>query len=1048
MSLQKVPVHLNLTGGLQKKDDEYLVIPSKLAVANDVQFDDASTVVRRGGQAQLGLGAFNAIQLKRAFTHQGVAVLEQSTQLTKAGAGGLAQVLNPQTVDGFTPPRAGPRASAVTARVAGVAQRNSAIGIGVPNYDGSFDCASIGNVTCYVFETRNVALGTQTVRVVMIDDANNFRIYDTLLTDGVKVLVKPRVVASASTFYIFVGSFTSGGTSFAIKSLTLTPAGTATALSAAIFTSAVGGAVESAAGTEVLFDVDYRATNSMLGLVVREHGGAFTINFMNINTANGSTVIVSSTVVPTAQPRSLTALCTDSGNARIHAFYSINTNVAKAANYNVTTATPTAETTVGTGAVGSFVKRLAAYESSSALIYLAFDCAATGGTRIPFVPTLRLASFNHGYGALSECPSFVGWGIAGRIGVVNSRLYLPMLLASSFAYQSTTYVVDLSSALGNLGTAGAAGAAPHVVARIDYGESAIDITRWQPTLRVPSMPVRSNSLILPYLKFETDLRLVGGYSDTPFAVARAVIDFDSQLAHEEINGLTFLAGACPYIFDGSNYVEEGFHHGPEIVEDLVALAGNTGTYDLPTGVAATYIVCFTVAWQDAQGNWHESAPSSEMEITTTAANYSFTPTIIVPPSQKPGMQLLMYRTKGSSADTSLYIHTRSDGSQVSIDADLDGGEQIYTTGGVLPNTPAPACRHVSTFQKRLVLSGCGDGSRIHWSKVSAPGYGVEFSSGDPTHQQYIAADKGRVVGAEEQDNVLVVLCENACGVIAGSGPNALGTAGQYSDFSTIVSETGCSWNSPKSIIKGPEGVWFRSPFGIRLVSRSGGLALSPDGKQAGAEVDSLVNGTLIAVAGDAKQQLRFYQSSGSVLIWDYQWRQWTRFTNHGNIDAVYADDRYYHFSNYNTSTPLVRYTDETAYVDVNNSGVANTAFFGYIETPWLSLAGLQGFQRVYRLRVLGKNVDGSLDNQRFVYSFAYDFDETELLNGTVANVTPINVGNVQFEHHFEKQKSESLKIGLSFRPATGLTGRFRLTDLTLLVGVKGGYFKTPSSQRY
>jgi hypothetical protein len=574
MSLQKVPVHLNLTGGLQKKDDEYLVIPSKLAVANDVQFDDASTVVRRGGQAQLGLGAFNALQLKTSLHAPGRggagaehAAHEGRCWWPRAGSEPSdGRRLHAAASWPASQRRDCTRGWCVSAQLRNRNRRT-------PNYDGSFDCASIGNVTCYVFETRNVALGTQTVRVVMIDDANNFRIYDTLLTDGVKILVKPRVVASSTTFYIFVGSFTSGGTSFAIKSLTLTPAGTATALSGAIFTSAVGAAVESAAGTEVLFDVDYRALNSMLGLVVREHGGAFTLNFMNINTANGSTVIVSSTVVPTAQPRSLTALCTDSGNARIHAFYSINTNVAKAANYNVTTATPTAETTVGTGAVGSFVKRIAAYENSNALIYMAFDCAAVGGSRIPFIPTLRLASFNHGYGGLSECPSLVGWGIAGRINTVNSRLYLPMLLASSFAYQSTTYVIDLTSALANLGTAGAAGAAPHVVARIDYGESALDITRWQPTLRVPSMPVRSNSLILPYLKFETDLRLVGGYSDTPFAVARAVIDFDSQLAHEEINGLTFLAGACPYIFDGSNYVEEGFHHGPEIAETLVALAG-------------------------------------------------------------------------------------------------------------------------------------------------------------------------------------------------------------------------------------------------------------------------------------------------------------------------------------------------------------------------------------------------------------------------------------------------------------------------------------------
>lgn len=1044
--LQKVPVHLNLTGGLQKKDDPFLVIPSKLAVADNVQFDDASTVVRRGGQTSLSLGAFNALPIKRAFTHQGVAVLEQSTALVRAGAGGIAQVLMPQTVSGFTPPRAAPRAGMVTRRIASVNPKGTAYGAGIPYYDGSFDCASIGNVTCYAFETRSDPLGTQTVRVVMVDDGNsNFRIYDTVLTDGTKVLVKPRVVASASKFYIFVGSFTSGSTTFDIKSITLTPTGTATALSSAIFTCGAGaGTIEGTANDQILYDVHYREANSLLGMVVRDLNATTDIKFLSINTSDGSTVVVSSSVTPSARPRSITALCTTGAtDSKIHAFYSINTNVAKAANYNITTATPTAETTVGTAAGGTVVGRIAAYEQSTTVIYLAFDSLSTTGTTSSSV--LRLSSFTHGYSSVSECASFSPWFIGGRIGVVNSRLYLPMVFVSD-EYQGTTFVVDLTSALANLGVSGSLGAPPHVLARIDYGEGALSYDRWKLTTRVPSMPVRSNSFLLPYLKYETDLRLAGTANETPYALACATIDFDSQLQHEEINGLTFLAGACPAVFDGSNYVEEGFHHAPEIVGSLTAVAAG-GTYTLGSS-SVTVTVCFTWAWQDAQGNWHESAPSGEKSVSITALLPCISPTIISPPTQKPGARLLMYRTKGSSTDTSLYLAVKADGTSISSDADLDDGEQIYTAGGVLPNTPAPACRHVSTFQKRLVLSGCGDGSRVYFSKVTTPGFGVEFSSGDPTHQTVVPSDKGRVVGTEEMDDNLFILCENGVCASGGTGPASTGTQGQYSDPRSIITEVGCSWDSPKSIIRGPEGIWFRSPFGLRLVSRSGGLGLAPDGKQAGSEVDSLVSGNLVAVSGDAKQQLRFYQSSGTCLVWDYQWKQWTRFTGMANVDAVYADDRYYHVYNYSGSTtPLMRYVDETAYTDVNDSGTSASTFVGTIETPWLSFAGIQGFQRIYRFLLLGKNVDGATDTQRFTYDFGYDFEG--LANAaTVANVTPTTGGLVQWEHHFERQKCEALKIAITFRPGTGLTGRLRLTDLSLLVGVKAGYNKTPSSKRY
>lgn len=1040
--LRKQTAHLNLTGGLQKKDDEFLVIPSKLVGADNVQFDDASTVIRRGGQSSLSFGAFASGQARRAFSHKGVAVFEKDGHLVRAGAGGVSQVLNQATVDGFTPARAAPRAGMTTQRIAGVLTKGSAYAAGVPFYDGSYDCASIGNVTCYVYETRNSATGRQTVRVVVVDDANSgFPIYESTLSDSTNVIVKPRVVANASKFFVFVGSFASGGTTFDIKSLTITAAGSASALTAVITSVAgIGGTVEGTANDAILFDVAFSPAFGHLGMVCRITAG--TTGHYDIDTSDGFTILASGSSTPSATLRSITALFTSNVDDEVvlHAFYGINTNVAKGAGYDFTNTTTVAETTVGTGAVGSTVWRLAAYENSTTQVYLAFDCVdANGQSR------LRLSRFTHTYGSLTECASLSPWFIAGRIGAVNSRLYLPMTFLSA-EYQNTVFVIDLTTALGNLGVSGAAGEAPHVVARIDYGEVAIDRNKLVISTRVPSMPVRSNSLVLPYLKYESNLRLAGTTNDTAYALTRALIDFDSQLGHEEINGITITAGACPYLYDGSFYVEEGFHHGPEIL--AVGSPAASGTYTFPNA-SDTFTFCLTWAWQDSAGNWWESAPSGEKTVTITAGsgNYSITPTVSSPPTQKPGARLLMYRTKGDSTDTTLYLATTYAGAALISDADLDDGEQIYTSGNVLPNTPAPACRHVSTFQKRLVLSGCGDGSRVHWSKVTTPGYGVEFSSGDPTHQTVVPSDKGRVVGTEEMDDFLVVLCENGVGVIGGTGPNDSGTQGQYSDFSSKVTEVGCSWDSPKSIVRGPEGVWFRSPFGIRLFNRSGSLGLASDGKQAGAEVDSLVSGNLVAVTGDAKQQIRFYQSSGTVLVWDYQWKQWSRFTGFANVDAVYADDRYYHVSNVST-TPLLRYTNESVYVDVGDDGLG-TAFTARIETPWLSFAGIQGFQRVYRLLVLGKNSAASKQTSFIVRTYL-DYEAATVVESVAPTPTATSSGLLQFEHHFSNQKCESMKLEIFFFYVnnTGTEGRLRLTDLSLQLGVKAGFFKVPSSKRY
>ena len=1060
MALPKQLVHLNMSGGLQKKDDQFLVIPSKLAVADDVEFDDASTVIMRGGQSSVSLaplgpyGSLTAGQAVRAFAHKGVAYIEGLATTALAGgvrrvqkSGGTVPVANPQTVANFTSPYQFRRAGMTTARIGGVDKKATAIASGAPLYDGNFDCAVLGDLTCYVWESKDATgTGRQIIRLAVIDESTGFRIYDTVLTDSTNQLVKPRVVASAAQnkFFIYAGSFAAATTTYTIRGMSISTVGAVTAFSTVI-TDATTANVESAAGSEVLYDVVYSSDLTKLGIIYRS-AGQFKAG--EISTTDGVTFSGASVLGTAATPLSLAALLTYDGAAyRLHAVYSIGTVNLKAMHYNITAASVSAESTVGTApTAGMLAGRVALYELSTTQMLIAWDSMALVGST--YTPVLRLSRCSHTYGTLTECAGPGSWVIAGRINVMDSRYFLPMQLLSD-NYQSTVFVVDLSSMVGNLGTAGATGAPPHVLARIDYGDCYLKSLYWQRAMRVPAMGVRSTTFVLPYLKYETDLRIAGSTNDTSVCLSSATIDFSSQLQQAEVNGFAFLSGACPHIFDGSNFVEEGFHHGPEILAITVNV-GTAGTYQLVPVTAGTYTVCFTWAWQDGQGNWHESAPSNQVTVTATAANYSFTPTLLSPPTQKANAQLLLYRTKITSTDTSLYLAVNSVGTSVITDADLALSEQLYTAGNVLPNTPAPACRHVSLFQKRLVLSGCGDGSRVHWSKQIDSGFGVEFTSGDPTHQTQVPADKGRVVATEEMDDRLVVICERGVGLIDGQGPNSSGTQGQYSDYRSIITETGGSWASPKSVIRGPEGVWFRSPFGLRLVSRSGSLGLAPDGKQAGSEVDSLVSGTVVAIAGDAKQQLRFYQSSGTCLVWDYQWKQWTRFTGMANVDAVFADGRYYHLSNYSTSTPLLRYTDGTVTSDVNDSGTPSSTFYGYIETPWLSFAGIQGFERIYRLMVLGSVTSAPLTSQTISGYIGYDFDAPSPPSAETFVATPTpsaNNSTIQFQHHFGKQKCEAIKIGLRFQP-TSSGGRLRLTDLTLQVGAKAGTFKVPSSSRY
>lgn len=1053
MPLQKQLAHINLVGGIQKKDDERLTIPSKLAVADNVEFDDSSTIVRRGGQVKHALTATQSPSVDNAlrmFTHQNNLVIESEAGLHRVNpVFGTTPVKLP-TYLGLTTPTVFTRGSMLTSRIGSVERKGTAYGSGIPIKDGAIDCANMGGLTCYVWETRDTSgYGRQAIKVVIVDDDTGAHVYSNLITGGAaEITCNPRVVANETRFFIYFAQYASGATTWNLNVTTITAA-----LSAStpflVATNTTGGTTGSA-GNMPIFDIAISHDFTIIGGVVLDDNSTDTIRFQNYNLTNGHALIGGGTTVATATPTSLTCLI---NNKNVYAFYGIGTNVAKGAYFNTLTTVVTPEATVGTGAVGTEVGRLAAWDSIT-VIYLAFDSVTTVGTGVS--SCLRISRFNGAFSLLTECAGPAPWVIAGRIRNSRTRLYLPMALVSDL-YQSTVFVVDFTHLFSNLGAVSPVGPAPHVLARIDYGECALNYDRYSFDLRVPGTITKDTSdtdpvgdiLILPYLKYETDARVVGDDDETAFAAASATLTMTSQLGDEEVNGITFLAGACPLIYDGELCVEEGFHHGPEIL-DTTPTPAASGLYQF-ANATATYTICFTQAWQDAQGNWWESMPSNEVQVTITggSGNYYITPDMITAPTLKPGARLLMYRTQGSSTDTSLYIATRADDSTVTDDAELISGEQLYTAGEVLPNTPAPACRHVSLFQKRLVLSGCGDGSVIHWSKQTSPGFCPEFSDGDPTHQTTIPKDAGKVVGTRELDDRLIVFGERSVGLIYGTGPSATGLQGQYSDFATALPTIGCDWESPKSITRGPGGVWFRSPFGVRFFGQSGSLAVDSSGHQVGSEIDPLVSGRMVGVSGGTKQQSRFYQDD-AVLVFDHQWGQWSRFPNISSVDAAFANSRYYHLYTVEQSGGVLRYFDDAVTTDVDESETADVVFDSYIETSWLSFAGIQGFQRIYRMMLIGKNTDEAIDPANISISLGYDFAPDSPPTGSVTNltITPVLGGGVQLQHHLERQKCESLKIGIAFRPEAGGSGRLRLSDLTLQVGAKPGYFKLPSSQRY
>ena len=1041
--LQKQLVHLNLTGGLQKKDDDSLVIPTKLTTADDVEFDDASTVIRRGGQETVTLPAGYTTAV-RCFAHKNAPIIEFNDGSTiRANNSMIASDFANWRGGGLTyEPNRFARVGVETRRV---------LGLGVTGTYAAFDTA-VGVTNYCVAWVESDSSGQNAVQVSIRNRSTDVEIQRNVVSGAAtsESVTQPRVIYDSTNarFSIFTYHEDSALVSASLKGSYVSEAGGAFTGPTILIT------MNFAAGTNIGMTDAAIYQGQGYCLVARDADAAGLIRMRLVNLSHAA-IIATVTGAPATLPVSLTAHATYSGGVLTgHALYGAGANL-RGRRVPSNTGIITAESTITTIG-GRLVGRVAVVDSGGGLIVA---CDVFVNTTDTYARTY-IVSCSTAHVLVNQTYAQTNCFLAGRVFSMRSRFYIPLVFESLWN-QGTIFVLDVSELMNNLGSATAA--TPYFVARLAFGESAS--SSMASATGTARRVVGSDISLLPYFKFESDLRLAGSSNQTAVCVEVAKFDPTGQLGDVEVNGLSFLAGACPLICDGRQLVEEGFHWGPEVATvALTPVATGTGVFTFPN-TTGTYSVAFTEGWMDAQGNWHESAVAKvhTVSITAGSGNLDINPAFIRPPSMKASRILIMYRTLITSTDTSLYLaHTGDLSGTAAVEvaeANLASGEQIYTSGGVLSNTPAPPCRHASLFQKRIVLSGCGDGSRVYWSKQTIPGYGPEFAIGDPTHSLAIPQKAGRAVASEELDDRLVIFGENLIGMIAGSGPDPTGTSGQYSEWSTIVPDTGCAWDSPKSVARFAEGVWFRaSSGGFRAVSRSGGLARSQDGKYAGAEVDPLVSGSTISVRANSRSQTRFFQSTGTCLVFDHQWGQWTRFTGMANVSATAAlvgnTQRFLHLSNYATTTPLLRYTEDAAPQDIADNGTAGNTFSAYVETAWISMAGIQGFQRIYRVMLLGKNATGAgSDMDMGLYLFR-DFDGSTVSEqfDTIALGAPITTqagtGKVQVQHHVINQKCESVRLGVYFQPAAGNDGRFRLTDLTLQIGVKRGYFKLPSSVRY
>lgn len=686
-------------------------------------------------------------------------------------------------------------------------------------------------------------------------------------------------------------------------------------------------------------------------------GGAIRTAFLT------STLSLSATVVQAGEsaPTLLSVTADFSSNTPvIWVSYSNGTNY-RAIAYSPILVPVLAPTTIGSSTDGYSLTSVA-QNGVLTIVYETAQNYSYVSRRSDFVSTRMLTQSGT---AGSAVVMLRGVGLGSKAFIVNGVEYVTVAYGASNAgrLQPTYFVSDLS---GN------------VVAKLAYTNGG----GYYANPLLPSVTVNGFVASFGYL-FKDLIASVNPQSLTPpsttsniysqTGINLAFVDFELKpFPTAEIGKNLLLGGGFLWMYDGVKPVEQNFHLFPEDV--LPVTDATTGAM-----TAQEYFYQAIYEWTDGQGNIHRSAPSVPVSVTLTSDTSVLVnvPTARLTYKTAPNpIRITIYRwstaqqnyyqvtsiqnpvINNPAADSIAYIDSASD-------ATILGNNLIYTTGGVIEDTGAPATAAMSLFKSRLFLIDAEDRNLLWYSKQVIESTPVEMSDlltvfvAPTTGAQ---GSTGDCTALAPMDDKLIIFKEDAIYYLTGTGPDNTGANNDFSDPIYITGTVGCA--NPQSIVLMPNGLMFQSDKGIWLLGRD--LQTS----YIGAPVEDFNSFRVTSAnAIPATNQVRFTLNSKVLLMYDYFYGQWGTFDTPEALSATL----YQGLHTFLTPTNLVYQESEGKYLDGSDPVLIS------FTTSWLNLAGLQGYQRAYFFYLLGTYITP----HKLSVSIAYDYAPTPIQNSLI-----------------------------------------------------------------
>lgn len=364
----------------------------------------------------------------------------------------------------------------------------------------------------------------------------------------------------------------------------------------------------------------------------------------------------------------------------------------------------------------------------------------------------------------------------------------------------------------------------------------------------------------------------------------------------------------------------------------------------------------------------------------------------------------------------------------------------YTLGGAVPNIQPPCLSGLIHYGGRLV--GIDPSRRAIWfSKTllsgELPAFAPDFTISSPFAVEALGV----------LDEKLIVFGRSQIGAVSGGGPSDTGAGGSYPDVQVVVTDKGIL--DSRSVVQIPSGLMFRGPSGIYLLDRSlnvnyVGLPVRDTLETYPVVTSAIVHPTETCVlfactSTDA--------NTGRRLVYDYRLQRWS-------VDSVLGGAAI--LSQCVVDSKLYILTHSYLGVGVGTAQVWVESDDYLDNSAWVTmrlklaparLAGLQGYQRVWKVAVLGER---SSDHNLTVTLYSDDRAASDQVR-TFPHATTSLTYPEKLEMRCKRQLCRAVTVELSDSTPTGGTvgtgAGVVLGGVSFEIGVLPDMARTPATRR-